>query len=367
MSAICLQIFAGCSAAKVEPLPAMPEPPKYVQVPHPEGLEHGDLLAIFTESGAPAPETMAGCDSEFTRLRKATASRDELSDGARELVRRDATGYHWCFYSTLLNLEKKLKETPYVDERQKLILEAYLFLTPVARAFKVEYQDSRYLRWAVSRYQRLSEYVFYRRLEPTPQTNAEIMGAATPFGANRPPLAADRGVLDKYGIAAPGPATPPQPNAAIGQLPPAPPGSMAAGVTPAPENSVPVHAQAPVPISPAATGAEVAAQQTQPEAASPAQVQASPAPASELKPPAPAQVEVAADQPAAPAAPAAAPQGPSGSEAPSAQPPELAPVPLGDAAPPAAGVSRSPVSVAPATAPAPEAALTPADENPLPQ
>lgn len=198
---IALTIFAAsCSTTQVEPLPQLPEPPKYVQVPHPEGLDHGDLMGIFAETGAPSPASLKGCEVDHTKLRKSTVSREELAAGARELVKSDPEKYHWCFYGVIWNLEEQVKTLTYIDERQKAIIEAYLFLTPIAKAFNSEFQDSRYMRWAVTRYRRFSEYVFYRRLEPTPQMNSELVGTSNPFGSLRAPASVERNVLQKYGI-----------------------------------------------------------------------------------------------------------------------------------------------------------------------
>ena len=47
-------VTAGsCSTAQVNPLPEIPAtPPGYVRVPHPDGTDMGDLVAIFTERDA---------------------------------------------------------------------------------------------------------------------------------------------------------------------------------------------------------------------------------------------------------------------------------------------------------------------------
>ena len=170
VSASCLVLgwlfgFGGCSTTQVAPLTALPEaPPTYIQVPHPSGLDSGDLVAIFAEKGAPSPDEFKDCEADFKALRSKTQSQDELLQGAREFVRRDPVRYHWCFYSRLYDLDTKLKTADYLDEKQKLLLDRYLFLTPIARAFQVEYNESRYLRWAVSRYRQMSETVFSGKL-----------------------------------------------------------------------------------------------------------------------------------------------------------------------------------------------------------
>lgn len=333
-------IVSSCATTKVEPLPPLPEAPKYVQVPHPEGLEFGDLMAIFTEQGAPAPASLKGCEGEFTKLRKSTLSKEELLNGARELVKRDPTKYHWCFYGLLMTLETQVKEMAYIDERQKAILDAYLFLTPVARAFHLEYQDSRYLRWAVQRYRRFSEYVFYRRLEPTPQTNAELVGMSQPWGAFRAP-AAERGVLDKYGIV--------QETAKTSEAPtdPANPVVEEPKVQIAPAAQAPVAAEVPA-IQPPVAAAPVPAA---PVPAAPApEVHSAIVPDTQPKP-----VPVAPGVPAVPAAPLEAKlQVPA--ESPPVAPIEMTPAPLTANPLPAAPVSAQ---TAPVTAPATAAPVSP--------
>lgn len=198
-----VQLFLNsCSTpTKIEALPPIPaEPPGYVRVPHPEGLDQGDLMAIFTDKDAPSKESFEKCDADFQTLLSKTTSKDELTTGARELVRLSPEKMHWCFYGKILLMEDKLKAAQYIDEKQKTVLDAYSFLTPVSRAFFVEYRDSRYLRWAVNRYRRLSETVFYRKMEMTQQLNEELVAPANPLGADRPPVEKPQGVLEKYGL-----------------------------------------------------------------------------------------------------------------------------------------------------------------------
>lgn len=204
--AIALALIAvwGCSGSKVAPLPPVPPvPPGYVRVPHPEGLDVGDLMAIFTDRMAPSPGEIQTCDADYRKLRHLTQSKQELLQGTRELVRADPVRYHWCFYAKLMTLEEKLSEgSLYIEERQKAVLDTYVFVTPFARAFLLEYQDSRYMRWAVNRYRRLSENVFYRRMDLSSETTAELNGASSPFGFQRTPAEQKTGVLTKYGIVA---------------------------------------------------------------------------------------------------------------------------------------------------------------------
>jgi hypothetical protein len=206
----------SCSTTQVQPLPEIPpEPPKFTYVPHPEGLDLGDIRAIFHDQSAPTPEALKDCDADFNKLHSLTQSKVELEQGALEFVSRDPVKYHWCFYSKLLGMEDELKKAAYLDERQNLVIRDYQFLAPIARAFMAVYKDSRYLRWAIARYSRLSEFVFYRKVEMTPQTTADLMNAANPFDGLRPSSLQSASVLVKYGIVDPAAPTAPAEGAPV--------------------------------------------------------------------------------------------------------------------------------------------------------
>jgi hypothetical protein len=114
-------------------------------------------------------------------------------------VRRDPVRYHWCFYGKLFALENELKNEAYLDERQKKVIETFGFLVPVAKAFASEYHDSRYLRWSVSRYQKFSETIFYRKLDLTPHGTLELVQPANPFGLWRNSTSKSS-IIEKYHI-----------------------------------------------------------------------------------------------------------------------------------------------------------------------
>ena len=80
--------------------------------------------------------------------------------------------------------------------RQALLL-AMLSAPSLANAA----ETSRYLRFAVSHYRRMSEWVFYRKLELTPQATSELVEAANPFGVYRTPAEA-ASILEKYNLRA---------------------------------------------------------------------------------------------------------------------------------------------------------------------
>ena len=193
----------GCSTTQLSPEPApAPSPPPYVHVPHPAGTDLADLRAIFHDPTAPSAESTKDCEKDFLKLKKLAQNEEELRDGARELVSLDPVKYHWCFYTRLSELQESLASMQYIDEKQKKVLETYAFLVPVARGFLQHYHDSRYLRWSVLNYKRISEWVFFRKLELSPEETAELVQIANPFGLWREETAPDS-ILEKYGIVRP--------------------------------------------------------------------------------------------------------------------------------------------------------------------
>lgn len=188
-------------------VPAAPaaEVPGYAGVPHPVGLQIGDVLALFSEPGAPkrdSPE-MRTCAADYDALEKRTKSKDELKQGILELVRKEPIRYHWCFYSKILELENELRHAQMLDDRQRDVVTAYRFLAPLSRAFYREFHDSRYLRWAVSYYRRASELAFYRRVETSPSLTKELVGSGADDDATRGISEKATSVLEKYGIVVP--------------------------------------------------------------------------------------------------------------------------------------------------------------------
>ena len=203
-------IWSGCSSSKITP--TLPTPPPYTQVPHPHGTDLADLRALFYDPTAPKmPDFALNCDQGFRKLIGVTQSIDELQQGIRELIRSNPVHFHWCFYSQLLILEEGLKKETYVDEKQKQVLDNFQFLSTIARAFSMEFHDSRYLRYAVVYYKKMSEWVFFRRLDLTPAGTAELVQTSNPFGLWRK---SDGGfsILQRYNIQASDPAQPPPSN-----------------------------------------------------------------------------------------------------------------------------------------------------------
>lgn len=214
-------VFA-CTTSEIAPLKP-PEPPAYTKVIHPEGTDLKDLAAIFMSSTAPRdPGFINECDSEFKKLKSKTDSIAEIEEGVRELIAQDPVYYHWCFYGKLQELESYIKSSAFLDEKQKAVLTTYEFLVLLARRFETEYHDTRYMRWATTRYQHLSEWIFYRKLELTPAGTLVLVQPSNPFGLYRKPEILTS-ILNKYDIAKP--ATPPENNRKPESLPESPPES----------------------------------------------------------------------------------------------------------------------------------------------
>lgn len=193
----------GCSTTSVEPLPMLPEGPSYLRVPHPQGYDLSEARVLFRDAHAPDAEKLKSCDAEFQKLRKVVTIPDDFEKGVRELVQRDPEAYHWCFYSKTVELYDRL-QTPEsgIRDRQRMVLEAYEFLAPVAKAFRIEFSDTRYQRYAVVRYREISPWVFYRQVDLTPQSTSDLLvGVGQPFGAVRAPAEQNGStILEKYGL-----------------------------------------------------------------------------------------------------------------------------------------------------------------------
>ena len=332
----------------------LPEVPSYAEVPHPSGIDLSDVRALFRVKGAPELKDLQDCDSGYQKLKTVTASLYELQEGVRELVRQDPVHYHWCFYGKVLSLEEILSGNTYIDERQKATIDTYSFLAPVARAFMTDYYDSRYLRWAMRRYESISERIFYRRLQNTPGSTSEIVEATNPFGlwkdTARGPAAPDN-VLEKYGLAPPQTLKPvpavntvalvpvTAPVTPVTAMPPAAPVAVAIPAVEAVPNIV--AAPATVAADPIAATAPVTVPVTAPVPATPAALAA----ASPPPPQGPSDTvsQAAIKAAAAGAASQSAIYGSSASVGTSA--PEAAP----ETAPETAPVSRLPAQQAPAT------------------
>ncbi len=229
----------GCTTTELTPLaPPAPFLPPYLKVAHPAGYDLGDLRAIFLEKDAPTPDSLKDCDADFMKLRTLSVSVEEREVGAREIIKQDPVRTHWCFFSKLLEVEDTIvSPKSFIDERQKKVLDAYLFLVPISKAFMAEYKDSRYYRWTIRYYRRISESVFFKRVEISAPVTAELVEVTTPNGfpkEERP----SRTVLDRYGLGGRQPAsvtpssTPvlPMPNPVASAAPPVAPPAAPEGI-----------------------------------------------------------------------------------------------------------------------------------------
>jgi hypothetical protein len=259
-----------------------------------------DVQAIFHSKQAPSMDSLKQCDETVEKLREKTVSLEEFRVGVQELVRTDPVGIHWCFYGKILELEKILKEDTFVDEKQKHVLAVYSFLVPVAKGYLAEFKDSRYLRWAISYYTKLSEWVFYRRVETGPAMTQELVEAADAFHEYRGKTAEGQSVLEKYNVVPASPVegevkfdtkaarveTLPPADGALAKTPEEVPAQVAAP-NPVGPVAVPVTPPAPVERAPAATTSAVSAPPAEPSA--PAAPAAAPDPATPAMPTAPMQ------------------------------------------------------------------------------
>jgi hypothetical protein len=180
----CAIALTACSTTQVveqkAPLPVVPE---YVKIPHPAGFDLADLRALLASPLAPKAVTgefADTCDEDFQKLLAATNQKEEHDLGANELVTADPSRMHWCFYAKISRLEDVLQTDSTWSERKKKILESFSFLSPIANAFSVTYHDSRYLRWASQYYSKVSEWVFFKKLEPTPDSTLTLTNDAHP-------------------------------------------------------------------------------------------------------------------------------------------------------------------------------------------
>lgn len=192
--------MAACSSLQSVQAPALPPAPAPVlDLPHPGGFSSNELKELFTLAKAPEPKALRGCTDDFMALARKTQLREELRAGARELMIENPSRYHWCFYQSLLELDERLQKPISLDERRGLTLSTFSFAIATARAFQVEFKDTRYLRWAIQRYRSLSPIVFHRRVELSAEATAELAVIENPFGIWKP--APDpQSILKKYGM-----------------------------------------------------------------------------------------------------------------------------------------------------------------------
>tara|TARA_Y100000590_G_scaffold424344_1_gene531103 strand:+ start:2364 stop:3095 length:732 start_codon:yes stop_codon:yes gene_type:complete len=166
----------------VTPIEPLPEVPEYLHAPHPVGFDFADLELIFHKASSPTPEKLAGCNEKFESLKVVTQKNEDIYRVTREFIKNEPVEFHWCFYHKIFTLHETLKNTPTWRGRQKEVIEAFEFLVPVARGFRKEFHDPRYLRWASRYYIQLSKTVFYKNLVLSPQAVSDQYGEiSTPY------------------------------------------------------------------------------------------------------------------------------------------------------------------------------------------
>jgi hypothetical protein len=186
---VVLVLVSGCTSAPqvVEVKPVLPAIPAYVKVPHPAGFDLADLRAMLVSPLAPKAvlgEFADTCDEEFKKLTEATPQKEERKKGAEELVTSDPERMHWCFYAKISRLQDVLQSDSTWSLRQKKVIESFEFLTPIANAFLATYHDSRYLRWAAQYYSKVSEWVFFKKLTPSPDSTLLYTTGEKPAAEN---------------------------------------------------------------------------------------------------------------------------------------------------------------------------------------
>jgi hypothetical protein len=201
-----LTALYGCSSTVVVKEAELPVVPEYVKVPHPAGFDQADLQAIFHSPLAPKAalgEFADTCDDEFKKLAQVTQSKEEKKKGAMELVTQDPERMHWCFYAKIVRLQETLQGNTTWNTRQKKVVETFAFLSPVANAYLDIYHDSRYLRWASMYYSKISEWVFFKKVVPTPDSTLVLVNSAHSDLEPWVPMKTDKdkeSVFAKYGI-----------------------------------------------------------------------------------------------------------------------------------------------------------------------
>lgn len=121
-----------------------------------------DVKSLFLIKDAPERSQFDKCDFDYQAETMLSKNKEELFTTMPAHVKSDPVRYHWCFYHKILRLEEDLEKQDYIEEKQKLVVERYLFLTHLARIFQVDLDDPRYLDFALHNYKRLRSLYFPR-------------------------------------------------------------------------------------------------------------------------------------------------------------------------------------------------------------
>lgn len=193
-------LTAACAHHRT--LAEMPAPPEYIEVVHPASLDIADIRGALRANKAPTAEELAGCLQPLLEVQSLTTGKNEVQQAAVELIHKDAPYYHYCFYSSITSITDTVRDSAILWSKKKsMLLQNFAVLVPLARAFKLEFQDTRYLRVSIRHYKQLSAWVFFRDLELTPEMTAELVDVQTNAFANRR-MVEDRelSVLDRYNV-----------------------------------------------------------------------------------------------------------------------------------------------------------------------
>jgi hypothetical protein len=157
--------------------------PKLMAAKHPDGTQISDVRVLLLDGTAPKQADFSEtCDKDVQKVLKVTDSMVEITQATRELVANEPVLYHWCFYSKLNLLDTNLKKSTTLKAQQEALVAGFLILAPLARNFLDLYQDSRYLRWATSYYQQVSELIFFRKTVLNPEGTLELASPTNPLG-----------------------------------------------------------------------------------------------------------------------------------------------------------------------------------------
>lgn len=170
-----------------------------VKIEHPQNFSMAALDKMFQKANVlPQSESLKTCDQDFRKALPLAKEKSKQLDLAKELIHLDPQHYHFCFYQQIKNLEEsKIKN---LEERQKMVIETYEFLAPIARAFLETYGDSRYLSWAVKEYQQINPVVFYRRVNESEELSASLAKKLGDEVNLRSPKEVDIDQLHEWGL-----------------------------------------------------------------------------------------------------------------------------------------------------------------------
>jgi hypothetical protein len=168
---IVVLLLQGCSGGAVRPEGDVAEnqkPP--VRREHPASIQESDLIALFTDPKVPTGDVLERCDFEYHVEKSLSKGKQKLFFALPKYVQADPLRYHWCFYYRTQQLVTRV-----VDANTALVYVE--FLADLARIFKADFDDSRYLTHVIQVYRELSRREFFTPLRLSSETIQEL-GAA---------------------------------------------------------------------------------------------------------------------------------------------------------------------------------------------